>query len=295
MFLSAVSGQFRTCRDALRSDLSAVGAEVVVQEDFQQHGASLLKKLERYIASCDRIIALVGDAYGYEPEETARPAEQPRRSYTQWEYFLAMSERLDGSRQSPKDIFLYLASPEFLAMHVVAQADDAAQLQQEFINELCRSGKDRNQFTSLHELRALVLRDGFRLETGAPDLTSAQATPALATQRLTIREKSAAEIIRNLKENTPSYRFHEKANELYLGRWTGEPGWQATVDDLPSKLSGGSWNCCFKEVGSGTLIMASTSRDISTLRPGDSVTVSGRISRVSLLETVSLEDAIVRG
>src|ERR1700680_805391 len=63
IFLSAVSGQFEACRDALRSDLSAVGAEVVVHEDFQQHGASLLEKLERYIASCDRIIALVGDAY----------------------------------------------------------------------------------------------------------------------------------------------------------------------------------------------------------------------------------------
>jgi hypothetical protein len=30
IFLSAVSGQFKACRDALRSDLSAVGAEVVV-------------------------------------------------------------------------------------------------------------------------------------------------------------------------------------------------------------------------------------------------------------------------
>jgi hypothetical protein len=80
IFLSAVSGQFKACRDALRSDLSAVGAEVVVQEDFQQYGASLLEKLERYIGSCDRIIALVGDAYGFEPEETVRPIGQPRRS-----------------------------------------------------------------------------------------------------------------------------------------------------------------------------------------------------------------------
>jgi Domain of unknown function (DUF4062) len=168
IFLSAVSGQFKACRDALRSDLSAVGAEVVVQEDFQQHGASLLEKLERYIASCDRIIALVGDAYGFEPEETVRPAGQPRRSYTQWEYYFAMGERLDGSRQAPKDIFLYIGSPEFLEMHPVSQADDAAQLQQEFIKELVRSGKDRNQFGQLHELRALVLRDGFQLQTREP-------------------------------------------------------------------------------------------------------------------------------
>jgi hypothetical protein len=40
IFLSAVSDQFKASRDALRSGLSAVGAEVVVQEDFQQHGAS---------------------------------------------------------------------------------------------------------------------------------------------------------------------------------------------------------------------------------------------------------------
>jgi hypothetical protein len=78
IFLSAVSGQFKACRDALRSDLSAVGAEVVVQEDFQQHGASLLEKLERYISSCDHIIAPVGNAYGFEPDEAARPAGQVR-------------------------------------------------------------------------------------------------------------------------------------------------------------------------------------------------------------------------
>jgi len=33
-----------------------------VQEYFQQHGASLPEKLESYIASCDRIIALIGHA-----------------------------------------------------------------------------------------------------------------------------------------------------------------------------------------------------------------------------------------
>jgi hypothetical protein len=77
IFLSAVSSQFKDCREKLRSDLSAVGAEVVVQEDFQQHGGSLLEKLEQYIAGCDRLIALVGDAYGDEPDESARPPVQP--------------------------------------------------------------------------------------------------------------------------------------------------------------------------------------------------------------------------
>src|SRR5439155_2730133 len=97
IFLSAVSGEFRDCRQALASDLRAMGSEVKVQEDFQQGPGTLLEKLEAYIADCDRIIALMGDAYGAEPPEAARPAGQ-QRSYTQWEYVFALGERLDGSR-----------------------------------------------------------------------------------------------------------------------------------------------------------------------------------------------------
>jgi hypothetical protein len=36
------------------------GADVVVQGDFQQHGGTMLQKLEGYIDSCDREFALVG-------------------------------------------------------------------------------------------------------------------------------------------------------------------------------------------------------------------------------------------
>src|SRR5215471_2264083 len=121
IFLSAVSRQFKASRDALASDLRAVGAEVAVQEDFQQHGRSLLEKLQEYIASCDRVIALAGDAYGWEPGDSAHPAGRPRRSYTQWEYHFAQGERLDGSRQSALPIYVYFASPDFLAQHTVTQ------------------------------------------------------------------------------------------------------------------------------------------------------------------------------
>jgi tetratricopeptide (TPR) repeat protein len=168
IFLSAVSSQFKACRDALASDLRAVGAEVVVQEDFQQHGRTLLEKLEQYIASCDRVIALVGDAYGWEPDEAARPAGFPRRSYSQWEYYFTEGERLDGSRQPVKEVYLYFASPEFVAAHAVQQSGDAAALQQAFLAELHGSGKDWNPFSSLDQLRALVLRDGFRLQQRGP-------------------------------------------------------------------------------------------------------------------------------
>lgn len=35
IFISAVSSQLKVSRDALASDLRAIGAQVVVQEDFQ--------------------------------------------------------------------------------------------------------------------------------------------------------------------------------------------------------------------------------------------------------------------
>ena len=157
----------------------------------------------------------------------------------------------------------------------------------------------------LHDLGECEVKHGVRMhvvnlyteELGNPDLPDKfkRATPARAPLRVTIREKSAAEILVNLKGITLPYRFHETVEELYLGRWTREPGWQATVYDLPSKLPGGHWHCTFKEVGSDTIVFATTVQDVSTLRPGDSVTVSGRIRDVSLLESVSLGDAILRG
>jgi hypothetical protein len=90
-----VSGQFKACRDALVSDLRAVRTEVVVQEDFQQHGRSLLEKLEDYIAGCDLVIVLVGSAYGFAPEKEALPQGTPPHSYAQWEYFFSQGERLN--------------------------------------------------------------------------------------------------------------------------------------------------------------------------------------------------------
>jgi hypothetical protein len=92
---------------------------------------------------------------------------------------------------------------------------------------------------------------------------------------------------RPLEGNHAPIRFRESAEELYVGRWTREPGWQATVYDLPSNPSEGLWHCVFKEVGSGALVLATTAQDISALRPGDSVTASGRIREVSPLEYLS--------
>jgi tetratricopeptide (TPR) repeat protein len=168
IFLSAVSGQFRECREALAKDLHAVEFDVTVQEEFRQHGGTLLEKLQDLVAGCDRVIAVVGSAYGFEPEPTARPDGRPRRSYSQWEYYFALGERLDGSKAQPKDIHVYLANKDYLKEHPVQESEDQAELQRQFLAEIRASGKDRNAFGSLHELCRLVLKDGFPVHERGP-------------------------------------------------------------------------------------------------------------------------------
>jgi hypothetical protein len=162
IFLSAVSAQFKECRDALASDLRAVGAEVVVQEDFQQQGRTLLEKLERYIAGCDRVIALIGDAYGFEPDPVATPG-LPQRSYSQWEYRFAQGERLVTGQEPAIDTYVYFGSQAFLTSRPVAQESGAMLRQKNFVADVRQTGKDWSEFGSIDELRALVLRDGFRM------------------------------------------------------------------------------------------------------------------------------------
>lgn len=163
IFISAVSSEFRACRNALASDLRAIGCEVKVQEDFQQGPRTLIEKLEDYIASCDRVIIVLGRCYGFEASGDRVPASNTPRSYTQWEYYFALGERLRRTPATAKDLYVYLASETFLNAISITQSDEHAQLQQTFIQQVKASGKDRNTFDSLDQLCRLVLRDGWQM------------------------------------------------------------------------------------------------------------------------------------
>ena len=163
IFLSAVSAQFRECRDALSRDLRAIGNRVRVQEDFQQGPGTLIMTLQDYVAQCDRVIALVGNAYGLEPPASALPKGSPRRSYSQWEYFFAIGERISGPQMPRKELFVYVATERFLARQPVQESVEFAERQREFLRYLQDSGEDRRTFDSIDHLCRTVLRDGWQL------------------------------------------------------------------------------------------------------------------------------------
>ena len=163
IFLSAVSAQFKGCRDALASDLRAIGCEVRVQEDFQQGPRTLIERLEEYVAQCDRVIALVGDAYGFEASGDAVPAIDPPRSYTQWEYCFASGERLNSRTAPAKDLYVYFAAAPYLTGHAVEQSEDHGRCQEAFAQGIKASGKHWAAFENPDQLCRLVLRDGWRM------------------------------------------------------------------------------------------------------------------------------------
>jgi hypothetical protein len=125
LFLSAVSGEFRSYRDELRRSLTTRNARVHVQEDFVATGTETLDMLDRYISRCSAVVHLVGDMTGSAakspsldvikgryPDFTDRlpslkpflQSETPAISYTQWEAYLAVYHR--------KPLFVAVPTPD---------------------------------------------------------------------------------------------------------------------------------------------------------------------------------------
>jgi len=63
-FISAVTEEFKSYRDALRKDLDRPNVTVKIQEDFVSWGTPTLQKLDHYIRRCAAVIHLIGDRTG---------------------------------------------------------------------------------------------------------------------------------------------------------------------------------------------------------------------------------------
>ena len=71
LFLSCVSDEFGSYREALRHALTHRRVEVKIQEDFKLAGVDTLAMLEDYIPSCNVVIHFIGDIAGSAPPATS--------------------------------------------------------------------------------------------------------------------------------------------------------------------------------------------------------------------------------
>src|SRR5437764_1406176 len=88
VFLSAVTRELGTVRKLAKKALEDNDYHAVEQDNFPPDYRDLVDKLRARIESCDAVVHIAGHCYGAEPEH--RPADAPRRSYTQLEYDIAV-------------------------------------------------------------------------------------------------------------------------------------------------------------------------------------------------------------
>ncbi|MDB6138810.1 MAG: Formylglycine-rating enzyme required for sulfatase, contains domain [Verrucomicrobiaceae bacterium] len=173
LFLSAVSSEFRRCREMLRTDLTGPDMpwKVAEQADFAVGGSTLLEKLDRYIGDSSAVIHLIGEAAGEcaTPLEVdaflaARPSFLARYpairkelgkchalSYTQWEAYMALDH----------DVPVYVYSPDedFRERQPGFTASDADRLSQTaHYDRFKLQGVDRSSFATADRLSSMVLR-----------------------------------------------------------------------------------------------------------------------------------------
>ena len=100
IFLSGVSSEFASFRDAVEIEIEKKGCLAANQSTFGVDYLTAEEILRRRIIESDAVIHIVGFRFGGEPKD--RPADKPRRSYTQMEY--------DIARELGKPVYVFLSS-----------------------------------------------------------------------------------------------------------------------------------------------------------------------------------------
>src|SRR5580698_558953 len=87
IFVSATSGDLRSCRQLIKEALLTLGCVPVEQTNFPPDAHTVREMLRLRIAACHAMVHVAGEYFGAEPSK--RGPQHPRRSYTQMEYDLA--------------------------------------------------------------------------------------------------------------------------------------------------------------------------------------------------------------
>ena len=168
VFLSAVSSEFASARDALGASLRSRDMLIRVQSDFrQQAGADTpLRKLHDYIRDCSAVVCVIGKRSGAMPSAAAAtpfasmlPPGIMEASYTQWEFLFA--------RHYKRRLSIYIATDAWEA-DKPAPEGDRSDLQDALIRYIVdEQDLDRDYFGTVDRLCLLVLKEDWPRELPA--------------------------------------------------------------------------------------------------------------------------------
>ena len=165
IFLSGVSSEFASFRNAVEVEIQKKGCFAENQSSFGVDYHTVEEMLRRRISDSDAVIHIVGFRFGAEPKD--RPADKPRRSYTQMEY--------DIARELEKPVYVFLSSNATIADAVATDDAEAAALQLAHRQTIKSTNNLRYTFKDKDELRHLaaeidaVAQADFRVEISRID------------------------------------------------------------------------------------------------------------------------------
>jgi tetratricopeptide (TPR) repeat protein/tRNA A-37 threonylcarbamoyl transferase component Bud32 len=162
VFISATTRDLGSCRMAVRDVLLTLGVHPVLQDHFAPDYRTVADKLRGEIGKCHAVICLVGRVYGQEPSH--RTPDQPRRSYTQLEYDIAIEEK--------KPVFVFVATDECPTDAPLDESQELLGLQLEHLKRIVASDRLRMPFRSREHLLDQVRVMRFDAESLAEGVTT---------------------------------------------------------------------------------------------------------------------------
>jgi tetratricopeptide (TPR) repeat protein len=152
VFISAVTRELGSVRELVRKGLEKNDYHPVEQRSFSLSHRKVKDKLRWRIASCDSVVHIAGHCYGAEPKY--RPADAPRRSYTQLEYDMAV--------ELGKPVYVFLTGERFPTDSYKPEAAELRKLQEAHRQHLTSTDGDYTRVDSReeldHEVRSLQLK-----------------------------------------------------------------------------------------------------------------------------------------
>src|SRR5262245_59746474 len=150
IFISGVSHEFGSFRDAVETEIEMKSCFAENQPGFHTGHSTVEEMLRRRLHDSDAVIHIVGFRFGAEPNQ--RPANAPRRSYTQMEF--------DIARDLQKPVYVFLSADATVRQppnpDEQPEDDDAGALQRAHRGAVQKTNHLYYLFKDQAELRKLV-------------------------------------------------------------------------------------------------------------------------------------------
>lgn len=146
VFISATTADLGDARKAVKEAILTLGCHPVEQTNFPPDFRSVKDMLRERIAGCDAVVHLVGKIYGAEPG--TRAENEPRRSYTQIEYDVAV--------ELGKPLYTFVAADDFKYGDLPEEDKEKRQLQEAHRQAVKNADRLHSRFVSHAELERKV-------------------------------------------------------------------------------------------------------------------------------------------